>query len=83
MSTTSSRVIPMPLSRTIRVRGSLSTAISMWRSEVSTSRSLLRSVSSRSLSSASLAFEINSRRKDSLLEYTEWTNKSRSWRASA
>src|SRR6185312_9343598 len=50
-------VVPMPLSRTVRVRASLSTSISMCRSEVSTSRSLFRSASSRSLSSASNAFE--------------------------
>ena len=73
----------MPLSRTVSVRGSVPTAISMCRSEVSTSRSLFRSASSRSLSSASLALEISSRRKESLLEYTEWTSKSSSWRASA
>ena len=82
-STTSARVIPMPLSRMVRVRASLSTTISMARSEVSTSRSLLRKASSRTLSSASDAFEISSRRKESLLEYTEWTIRSSSWRVSA
>ncbi|CFS45526.1 Uncharacterised protein [Mycobacterium tuberculosis] len=67
-STTSSRAIPMPLSRTVRVLAALSASISMCRSEVSTSRSLFRSASIRSLSSASEAFEINSRRNASLLE---------------
>ncbi|CNM36042.1 Uncharacterised protein [Mycobacterium tuberculosis] len=60
--------MPIPLSRTVSVRAALSTSISMCRSEVSTSSSLLRSASSRSLSSASEAFEISSRRNESLLE---------------
>jgi hypothetical protein len=67
-STTSSRDMPMPLSRTVRVRASGSTSISMCRSDVSTSRSLLRIDSRRSLSSASEALEISSRRKMSLFE---------------
>src|SRR5829696_5915380 len=73
----------MPLSRTLSVRGSVPTSISICRSDASTSRSLFRNASSRSLSSASLALETNSRRNESLLEYTEWTSKSSSCRASA
>ncbi|SLI10819.1 Uncharacterised protein [Mycobacteroides abscessus subsp. abscessus] len=67
-STTSARDMPMPLSRTVRIRLSLSTSSSMCRSAVSTCRSLSLKDSSRSLSSASDAFEISSRRKVSLLE---------------
>ncbi|SKZ25592.1 Uncharacterised protein [Mycobacteroides abscessus subsp. abscessus] len=80
-STTSSRDIPMPLSRMVRVRSALSFELGssvMCRSEVSTSRSLSTSDSSLSLSSASDAFEISSRRKLSLSEYTECTIRSSS-----
>lgn len=67
-STRSSRVMPMPLSRTVKVRASLSTSSEMCRSLMSTPARLPVSDSSLSLSRASEAFEISSRRKMSLFE---------------
>ena len=65
--TTSSRLMPMPLSVTVSVRASVSATIRMCGSLVSAS-SPSRSAASRSLSSASDAFEMSSRRKMSLFE---------------
>ena len=80
LRTTSSRVMPMPLSLIDRVRAVASLSIAMNRSPPS---SLPVSRSKRSLSSASDAFEISSRRKTSLSEYSEWTMRSSSCLTSA
>ena len=74
-SLTSSRVMPIPRSRMVRVLLLLDTSISM-SSSASGSR-MLRSVSERwwILSSASEALEISSRRKISFCVYSEWTNR--------
>src|ERR1044071_1004477 len=58
-----------------------STSIRMWRSEAASSVRV--SCSNRSLSRASEALEISSRRKMSLSEYSEWTMRSRSCLTSA
>ncbi len=65
---TSSYDIPMPLSRTVSVRASLSMSISMCGSDTSASSESSQSFSRRSLSSASEALETSSRRKTSLFE---------------
>ena len=66
--TTSSRVMPMPLSRIVSVRASASGSRTMCRSDTSACRSLSRKVSSRSLSSASDALDTSSRRNTSRFE---------------
>src|SRR5215469_11769228 len=82
-SITSCRLIPMPLSPTVMVRASLSYATRM-RSLVSSSwRSGADSASKRSLSAASDALEISSRRKISFWLYREWTMRSRTCTTSA
>ncbi len=72
----SSLVIPMPLSEMIKVRASLSTVILMLKSSLS--RPTFWSVKERkyNLSTASLALEINSLKKISRLVYTELIIKS-------
>ena len=65
--TTSSRLIPMPLSRTVRVRAAASASRSIASSSAGASSGRV-SASNRRLSSASEAFEISSRRKTSLWE---------------
>jgi hypothetical protein len=65
--TASSRDMPMPLSVMVMVRAALSTPMRISRLVSSASRSGLESASKRSLSDASEAFEISSRRKISCL----------------
>ena len=66
--TTSSRDMPMPLSITRRTRFSGSTWMRMQSRGSTPSRESSESASTRSLSSASLAFETSSRRKISRFE---------------
>jgi len=66
-STTSSRLIPIPLSRTVSVRSAGAVDSAMCRSAASMSRSSVNDAS-RTLSSASEAFESSSLRKTSLVE---------------
>src|SRR5690242_7222237 len=80
---TSSRDMPMPLSETVMVFAFSSKAILIFRSGSSPYRALFASASKRSLSAASEAFEISSRRKISLFEYKEWIIRLRSCRTSA
>ncbi|SUX30083.1 Uncharacterised protein [Chromobacterium vaccinii] len=70
--TTSSRLMPMPLSAMVTVRASLSKAMRIFSSGSFSNSSGLARPSKRSLSAASDALEISSRRKISLLEYKEW-----------
>ena len=77
---TSSRVMPMPVSAIESVRAAASADSSMRRSPPSPPAV---SRSKRSLSSASDAFEISSRRKTFLSEYSEWTIRSSSCFTSA
>ena len=67
-SITSSRDMPMPLSQTVIVRASLSNATRICSVPASSSSSGRVRASKRSLSMASEAFEISSRRKISLLQ---------------
>ena len=68
LATTSSRVMPMPLSRTVTVRAASSQLTSMCSSPSPADSSGLAIDSKRSLSQASEALEISSRRKISLCE---------------
>ena len=79
--TTSSRAMPIPLSHTLSVRlpGSTSSRISSSPAGCSSGRVI---ASKRSLSSASEALEMSSRRKMSLCEYSEWIMRSSSCRTS-
>ena len=70
--TTSSRDMPMPLSEMVMVRPALSKPMRIFRSESSPNKPGALIASKRSLSQASDALEINSRRKISLLLYKEW-----------
>ena len=70
--TTSSRLMPMPLSDTVMVRADLSYPTRIFRSGSSPNRVPSFRASKRSLSQASDALETSSRRKISLLEYKEW-----------
>ena len=72
LAITSSRDIPMPLSATVSVRAALSMRTVIFRSGSLSYRAGAASASKRSLSPASDAFEISSRRKISLLLYREW-----------
>src|SRR5690606_20703709 len=83
LATTSSRDMPMPLSAMVMVRASLSQLTSMCSSASPASRSGLAIDSKRSLSQASEALEISSRRKISLCEYSEWVTRCRTWATSA
>src|SRR5271163_1556762 len=76
LSITSSSLMPMPLSLMLKVRAALS-GVSAIDSESLPNSSGLASASKRSFSQASEAFEISSRKKISLCEYSEWmTNRS-------
>ncbi|MNT79724.1 hypothetical protein D3C72_2190920 [compost metagenome] len=68
----SSRLMPIPLSSRVTVLASLSKLTRIFSSAPPSSSSGLARASKRNLSTASEAFEINSRRKISLLEYSEW-----------
>ncbi|MNF02735.1 hypothetical protein D3C80_2019300 [compost metagenome] len=68
---TSSRLMPMPLSSMVTVRASLSKLTRIFRSLPPSSSAGVASASKRSLSTASEALEISSRRKISLFEYSE------------
>ena len=70
--TTSSRDMPTPLSETVMVRAALSTDTRIFSSGSDSYSALFASASKRSLSAASEALEISSRRKISLLLYKEW-----------
>src|SRR5690606_31723245 len=83
LATTSSRDMPMPVSRMVMVRASLSQLTSMRSSASPDSRPGLAIDSKRSLSQASEALEISSRRKISLCEYSEWVTRCRTWATSA
>ena len=82
-STSSSRDMPMPLSATVRVFAPASSRTRMPRSVSSPSSSGAASASKRSLSAASAAFEMSSRRKMSRLLFSEWIISCSSWRTSA
>ena len=64
--------MPMPLSDTVMVLASALAVTVIFSSPSSSSNALLFSASKRSLSQASAALEISSRKKISLLEYKEW-----------
>ena len=64
--------MPMPLSDTVIVRAALSKVTSMRRSALFSLSSGWSIASKRSLSQASDALEISSRRKISRLLYSEW-----------
>jgi hypothetical protein len=68
---TSSRLMPMPLSEMVTVFASLSNKTRIFSSWSLPYRASLLIASKRSLSAASEAFEISSRRKISLFEYKE------------
>ncbi len=67
----SSRLMPMPLSVTFSVRVAASASMRMARSASFSSREGFAIASKRSLSVASEAFDTSSRRKISLLLYSE------------
>ena len=77
LATASSADSPMPLSRIVMVLASASKLTRTSRLGASSNRAALFSASKRSLSQASEALEINSRRKISLLEYSEWVTRCR------
>jgi hypothetical protein len=79
---TSSRPMPMPLSLMVSVRPALSTSMRTNSSSPSDRPGWVMRAK-RSLSSASDALEISSRRKISLLEYSECTMRSSSCLTSA
>ena len=64
--------MPMPLSEIVIVRAALSNATLIFSSWSLPYRASLLIASKRSLSAASDAFEMSSRRKISLFEYSEW-----------
>ena len=70
-STISDCVMPMPLSATVMVLAFASKSIDIFSSLSSAVSSGFCKASTRSLSSASDAFEISSRKKTSLFEYRE------------
>ena len=83
LSMTSCRDMPTPLSATVTVRACASNRTWMLKSaSLPPSSAGSVSASKRSLSQASEAFEISSRRKISLFEYREWTIRCSSCRAS-
>jgi hypothetical protein len=67
--------MPMPLSVMVSVFASLSKLTRTSRLGASSYSALSLSASKRSLSQASDALEISSRRKISLLEYSEWVTR--------
>ncbi len=71
LSITSWRLMPMPLSAMVMVRASLSNATRIRRSSSVSFRSDSVRIAKRSRSMASEALEITSRRKISLLLYSE------------
>ena len=76
LSITSSSLMPMPLSLTVKVRAAVS-GIRVTDKVSEPINAGLASASKRNFSQASEAFEISSRRKISLCEYSEWiTNRS-------
>ena len=81
-STTSVRLMPIPLSLRVMVRAALSMLTRMRSSESPSYRASSLSASKRSLSAASEAFEISSRRNISLLLYKEWIIRPNSCRTS-
>ena len=79
LASTSSGLMPMPLSETVSVLASLSAVILIFHSgSFSRMLSSFRD-SNRARSIASEAFEMISRRKISLLEYREWITRSSSF----
>ncbi len=83
LAMTSSRDMPMPLSAMVIVRAALSKLTRIFSSASFSNNSLLVSASKRSLSQASDALEISSRRNISLLLYKEWIMRSSSCLTSA
>src|SRR5687768_6310799 len=81
--TTSSRDIPTPLSDTVSVCAALSNEMRILRAGSDSYSALSASASKRSLSAASAALEMSSRRKISLLLYKEWIIRCRSCFTSA
>ena len=75
--------MPMPLSVMVSVLAALSRVMRTRKSEASSYRALFSRASKRSLSQASEALEMSSRRKISLLEYKECVTRCRSWATSA
>ena len=75
--TASSALMPMPLSRMVMVLALSSNQTRTSRLGASSNSALLSSASKRSLSQASDALETSSRRKISLLEYSEWVTRCR------
>ena len=75
LSMTSCRSMPMPLSDTVMVRASLSKLTRIFNSGSLSYKAPSVSASKRNLSQASDALEISSRRKTSLLEYSECATK--------
>src|SRR3990167_5111675 len=82
-SMASCSLMPIPLSWMVSVLASLSKCTRTSRLGASSYSALLFSASKRSLSQASDALEISSRRKISLLEYSECVNKCSNWATSA
>ena len=82
-STASAWLMPMPLSVMVMVLASLSKATRTSRFGASSNKAALFSPSKRSLSQASEALEISSRRKISGLEYSECVTRCSSWATSA
>jgi len=82
-SITSARLMPIPLSAMVIVPAPESKLTRICSGPSSAGSSELDSISSRSRSMASDAFEISSRRKMSLLLYSECTTRSRIWTTSA
>ena len=83
LATTSSRVMPMPLSVMVMVRASGFQLTSMCSSLSSPVSSGLAMASKRSLSQASEALEMSSRKKMSLCEYSECVTRCSTWATSA
>ena len=83
LAMTSSRDMPMPLSVTVTVRAFGSYDTRIFNSASFSISALSVRASKRSLSAASEALEISSRKKISLLEYKEWIIRLRSCLTSA
>jgi hypothetical protein len=81
-STASAWLMPMPLSVMVRVGVLVEGHAHLQVGRVFVQRGLV-SASKRSLSQASDALETSSRRKISLLEYSEWVTRCSSWATSA
>ncbi len=82
-SIASCSLMPMPLSVMVSVWASLSNATRTSRLGASSYRPVLFRASKRSLSQASDALDTSSRKKMSLLEYSEWVTRCSNWATSA